>query len=309
VTITDFWEWWAGARAGVQDAIEAGSTDAGVLRELLDRVSALDLACELSAGRTARHALCVSANGDPAKRKLAYRWWQAAPPADAVFEYHPARIAGDAGAVLELGGQAFAFADLRFAVAADEPRHQLDLEVQHPGFPGLDEKARAQVAFLALDNVLGEEEVERWVGALAFSADAPTATLTATDLRAAVAALREATPGGEWALLRGQDAVAVAARPLRPVDHPFFDLLCELRARPVEHDLSVLQANEGQLARAFGERAFHAASLTQGDLRTAFVYLDGDTPTSRELEAWAAEHGYETRFSLDPAWDAVRSFR
>ena len=71
----------------------------------------------------------------------------------------------------------------------------------------------------------------------------------------------------------------------------------------------MLQDNEAALARDFGERAFHAASLTQGDMRTAFVYIDADEPTSRELDSWAAQHGYETTFSLDPAWDAVRHFR
>jgi hypothetical protein len=37
--------------------------------------------------------------------------------------------------------------------------------------------------------------------------------------------------------------------------------------------------------------------------------MDGDTSTSRELEDWATGREYETTFSLDPAWDAVRSFR
>ena len=96
---------------------------------------------------------------------------------------------------------------------------------------------------------------------------------------------------------------------LRPVDHPYFDLLCELEARPVDNDLSALQDNEEALAREFGDRVFHAASRTQGDVRTAFVYIDGDQPTSRELETWAAERGYQTTFSLDPGWDAVRRFR
>jgi hypothetical protein len=52
-----------------------------------------------------------------------------------------------------------------------------------------------------------------------------------------------------------------------------------------------------------------ALAVTQGDTRTAFVYIDGDTSTSRELEDWAAERGYEATFSLDPAWDAVRAYR
>jgi hypothetical protein len=306
-----FWAWWAGARDDVQTAIEERETDTPVLREVLARVAALDLACELSAGLTARHALCVSANGDPAKRKLAHRWRDAAPPADDVFEYHPARIGGPSGdtMVLKLGGEAFAFSDLRFDVALDEPRLELDVEVQHPMFRGLDDQTRAQVGFIALDNLLGEEEVERWIGALTFSTKAPRATVTPEQLRAEVAELRASTPAGEWALLRGDDVVAVAARPLRPVDHPYLDLLCELKARPVDHDLSTLQDNEQDLSDEFGHRAFHAASVTKGDTRAAFVYIDGDTSTSRELEDWAAERGYETTFSLDPAWDAVRPFR
>jgi hypothetical protein len=272
-------------------------------------VSALGLACELSPGQSARHAICVSANGDPALRKLAYRWRDLAPAADATFEYHPARIAGSPDAVLMMSGDRFAFSDFRFAIALDETRRELDLGVQHPAFGALDEQARAQIGFIALDNILGEEEVERWIGALEWSAEAPTASATPEALRAEIERLRETEPSGEWALLRGDDAVAVAARPLRPVDHPYLDLLCELQARPVDHDLSVLQDNEEALTREFAARAFHAASLTHGDLRTAFVYIDADTSTSRELEAWAEERGYATRFSLDPAWDAVRRFR
>jgi len=129
----------------------------------------------------------------------------------------------------------------------------IDLEVQHPAFPALDEQTRAQVGFIALDTILGEEEVERWIGSLSWSASAPTATVTPDGLRAEVERLRAAEPTGEWALLRGDEVVAVAARPLRPVDLPYLDLLCE-------------------------------------------------------LETWATGRGYETRFSLDPAWDAVRRF-
>jgi hypothetical protein len=214
-------------------------------------------------------------------------------------------------ATLRLDDREFEFAGLRFGVSVDEPRRELDLEVQHPAFPALDEQTRAQVGFIALDTILGEEEVERWIGSLSWSASAPTATVTPDGLRAEVERLRAAEPTGEWALLRGDGdgVVAVAARPLRPVDHPYLDLLCELEARPVDHDLSTLQDNEQTLADDFGGRAFHAASVTQGEVRTAFVYVDGDTPSSRELETWATGRGYETRFSLDPAWEAVRRFR
>jgi hypothetical protein len=308
MTIEEYWRWWEDARSDVQAAIEQGA-DRAVLHELLERVSALGLACEMSAGLRSRHAICASANGDPALRKLAYRWRDAAPPADEVFEYQASRIAGNPDATLRMNDREFAFSDFRFGVSVDEPRRELDLDVQHPAFPELEENLRAQAGFIALDTILGEEEVERWIGALRWSAAAPTAAVTPTGLREEVGRLRSSEPSGEWALLRSDDAVAVAARPLRPVDHPYLDLLCELKARPVHHDLSVLQDNEEALAHDFATRAFHAASLTEGDVRTAFVYIDGDTSTSHELEAWADERGYETTFSLDPAWDAVRRFR
>jgi hypothetical protein len=309
MTIEDYWRWWSEARDDVQAAVEDPGGDREILHELLERVSDVGLACEMAAGRRSRHAICASANGDPALRKLAYRWRDAGPPADAVFEYHASRIAGALDSTLRMDAGEFAFADLRFGVTIDEARRELDLEVQHPAFEGLDEQTRAQVGFIALDTILGEEEVERWVGALSWSAAAPTASVTPLGLREAVEQLRGTAPSGEWALLRGDGVVAVAARPLRPVDHPYLDLLCELEARPVDHDLSTLQDNEQALADDFGERAFHAASVTQGEVRTAYVYIDADTPTSRELETWALGRGYETRFSLDPAWDAIRRFR
>ena len=87
------------ARDAVVDAVDDGRTDdAGAPRELLDRIAELGLACELGPGLQARHAICVSANGDPAQRKLAYRWYDAAPPADEAFEFHPARIAAPVAA-------------------------------------------------------------------------------------------------------------------------------------------------------------------------------------------------------------------
>ena len=94
-------------------------------------------------------------------------------------------------------------------------------EVQHPGFPQLDEDARVQVGFLALDSLLGEEEVVRWVGELSFSADPPSATDGPAELRATVERLRiTAGPEGTWSLFRGQmdgaPVTGLVTRPLRP---------------------------------------------------------------------------------------------
>src|SRR5918992_977013 len=280
MSIEDFWHGWASARAAVVDAVAHSRTEDPAIRDLLDRIAQLGLACEMGPGLKARHALCVSANGDPGKRKLAYRWFDAAPPADEAFEFHPARIASPSGPdmVLMLGDEEFPFADFRFDVNVDEERMELDLVVQHPAFPSLDEDTRGQVGFLGLDNILGEEEVERWIGTLEWSSRPPTASVGPHELRERLDRLAATVPTGEWAVLQGQDAIVIAARPLRPVDHPYFDELCELTA-PVD-DLSVLQDHEEALAAHFGARAFHAASLTRDGERTAFVYMDREQSTS-----------------------------
>jgi hypothetical protein len=116
--------------------------------------------------------------------------------------------------------------------------------------------------------------------------------------------LAATVPSGEWAVLRAPDAIAIAARPLRPVDHPYFDELCELTA-----SLGELQDHEEELAAHFGSRVFHAASLTRRGERTAFVYVDRDESTSTELAARASARGDSLRCSHDPAWEAVRPFR
>jgi hypothetical protein len=308
-TIERFWSLWAHQRDAVIDAIDGGRTEDPALHAVLQAASVLGLACEFGPGLRARHALCVSADGDPAKRKLAYRWYEAAPPEDGAFEFHPARIAAPApeDMVLRLVDEDFGFADFRFDVSVDEDRLELGLVVAHPAFPRLDDDTRAQVGFLGLDNILGEEEVERWIGELEWSERPPDGGIDAHALRAVVDRLAATAPSGEWAVLRGEDAIAVAARPLRPVDHPYFDELCELTA-PVG-ELSELQDHEEELAAHFGARAFHAASLTREGERTAFVYVDRDESTSTELAAWASARGYAFHCAHDPAWDAIRPFR
>ena len=309
MTIEEYWRWWADARDDMQAAVEDPGADRDILHELLARVSEVGLACEMAAGRRSRHAICASANGDPALRKLAYRWRDAGPPADEVFEYHASRIAGAVDATLRMDDREFEFAGLRFAVSVDEPRESSTSRSSTP-------PSRPRRADPRAGRVHRARHDPRRGGGRALDRVAQLERLgargdghAATDCGAEVERLRAAEPTGEWALLRGEGVVAVAARPLRPVDHPYLDLLCELEARPVDHDLSTLQDNEQALADDFGGRAFHAASVTQGEVRTAFVYIDGDTPTSRELETWATGRGYETRFSLDPAWEAVRRFR
>ena len=104
--IRAFWVWWDQARPHVETAIDTGEWG-GLVEEILSHVHAIDpgLAWNFSPGQRARHALCVSPEGTPALRPLTERWRRAGPPADATWEYHPARLATPEmlHATLELG--------------------------------------------------------------------------------------------------------------------------------------------------------------------------------------------------------------
>src|SRR5512143_2756615 len=110
--IDAFWAWWHEARHRVEESITKGSSPA-LADEISEKVNALadNLVWELGPGARAKHAFCVSAQGDPELRAHVERWLASAPPADATWEYHPARQANPVFAKmrLDLGGHELAF--------------------------------------------------------------------------------------------------------------------------------------------------------------------------------------------------------
>ena len=118
-----------------------------------------------------------------------------------------------------LGDDEFAFSDFRFDVSVDEDRMELDLVVAHPAFPRLDDDTRGQVGFLGLDNILGEEEVERWIGGSSGASGRRAAASARASCAPRSTAWPRPRPSGEWAVLRGEDAIVdrrAAAAPRRP---------------------------------------------------------------------------------------------
>lgn len=104
--VEDFWRWWAPAGRAAAEAGIGGAGFGGFTRQMTARVQAMhpDLAWELAPGRQAEHALIVTAAGVPERRRIAERWYQQAPAAGAVWEYHPAAACPAGGARDDLGG-------------------------------------------------------------------------------------------------------------------------------------------------------------------------------------------------------------
>lgn len=321
--IADFWEWWAGSGDAVVAELDAQEPLGPAVSALLDQAEVLGLDCELSPGVVARHALCMSANGDPRLRKLAHRWHEAAPGSDEGIEFHPHRLAVPDPMQLgiRLEGVEVRVSDLRFAVGVDESHERLDLTVATPAWP---DEVRAQAVFLSLDAILGEDRVERWIGGIEFADLRSFAgTVDAAGLAQAVAELESgARAEPTWSLLQKVDEegavheLILVPRPLKPIDFPLFDAFLECRVEVPRDENGELQLADSQAAEEalrdqFAGRMLHAASITSiAGERRALFYLDSeDGATVDELERAARARGFEVERYFDPAWEAVRPFR
>ncbi len=315
--IAAFWAWWPTVGAGIAGSIGDGSLQRWV--EPISRaVKDLDprLGWELSAGAQARHALIVTPEGDPAVRPVALAWREAAPPADATWEYHAARQPGPAG-TLQLGGMDVDLADFRAIASWDSARERVDVNLWHPTVAAAPGDAGLRAAFLFLDNLLGEEVVERWIGAIDLLPEAISGR-TPAELVAEVQRRSEAATGGTWTLgtleFGGQEAIAALNLSIKPIDHPYSQhRLTVTIARGTEHLAGVGEAEAERVNDA--EDALAAALVEHGGVHLGHVtrrkdriicWMVRDAEAARaEAGAWAAAHpelGAKVQVTADPGW-------
>jgi hypothetical protein len=323
--VEDFWEWWASAGRVAAEAGIGGAGFEGFTGEMTMRVHAMhpDLAWELAPGERAEHALVVTAAGVPALRRLAERWYQHAPAASAVWEYHPARQASPSSlvAVLELGGQMLRLAELVFDLHVDNDRDLIDTVVFHPLFAMMSSDARNQVGFLALDWALGEDGVTRWIGGVDTSDTRPSAGVPADGLIETVDALAGRAGQPRWVLLHGERAGAVILASLRVpakwVDHPLMDLHLAVtlpfadqtpQGLPGPSSLDQLRALEDELTGRLEPRALLVAHETTRGVRTLHLYADSGGPDLAEhvRDAIAGWPGAAVNSSQDAGWRTIR---
>jgi hypothetical protein len=297
----DFWTWWAGGRDRVAQAIATGGFDNRLIEDISKAVRTIhpEMAWELQPGRTAQHAFCVSPEGNPELRQAALRWIATAPPADATWEYHPAKQASARLMGLEIGGSRFDLDETRTISSWDETRRRVDVRLWHPGFPAVPESVRQQVAFLFLDGLLGEEEVERWVGEITLL-DAPTGGRTPDELKAEIERRRQEPGGdqtwvlGELARPNGEVEIVLADAALKRIDHPFADYHAEIvvllagKGMPSDDEATVLNAEEETLLGLLDGVAVYAGRTTAPGRRTMH-FVTADTDAMRPgIDAWAA---------------------
>jgi hypothetical protein len=183
--------------------------------------------------------------------------------------------------------------------------------------------ASRQVTYLVLDWVVGEDNVERWLGRIETLKSAPVEPASADALTREVAHLASAQNVDKWALGRWQEpdgTTGIASyRPwLRWLDHPTLDrhhlvaVTYDAQANGLPADgaaLDALRTVEDGLMSTVGSRGMLVGHESSGGVRTFHIYTDSeDANVGNDINAYIDRTGHTTHSSLDPAWREVRHF-
>ncbi|MBF5045684.1 MULTISPECIES: DUF695 domain-containing protein [Myxococcaceae] len=322
--IAAFWRWFSAERPRFEHAVRMGLNPE--LQELLGaEVSALhpELHWELGRARDGVIDLSLTAEGNFPLRKLTEAWCQAAPHDLQGWRFHPARppTPGATAFTLNVAGQDAAIADLRCALEPDDARARLNLRVWHPAFAALEPEARSMVAFLSLDALLGEDDVERWVGGIQLVEEAAEAFVPPAELQARVAALA-AAPRDTFSFLQGKNpqgraAMATLNLALKRLDHLAYEdqLVVTIAYRnadaqgiPPAEEHQAAQALEDTLVESLAGLALHYGHVVSGGRLEVLFYVADKRAAEGKLAAWRGRaQGWQVQrtWHHDPEWKAL----
>lgn len=156
---TEFWQGWIDMLPTVSAALGDGEPNR-VENDLCELVAVVhpELHFSLERGQRAIYALVISGQEDPRLRPFTDAWKAAAPPENAIWEYHDSvpPVPDPTQVTVNLGVHQVPLADVRVAVQVDEADGVVDVAVYHPKLGELDPKAREALTYLPLDATLGE---------------------------------------------------------------------------------------------------------------------------------------------------------
>ena len=328
--VTAFWRWWAeGGRRRSTAAIESGDARR-VVPEITSLIEGIDpgLSWEfIPASGSEPHRLTVTAAGVPELRGAARRWLAGAPNADVTWSFADLRE--------PVRGCAMYFRDHRLdfdeaEVVTNLGLSRADVTVHHPAFAGLVGADAGIAAYLLLDALCGEEQVETWIGLIRANATAPGDD--AVPLHALPGILRELASDNTdelgdpaWQILHGDTdkgpLVAVVRVPLVSLSAPEFDRHVAVRVPytdvedgglPGAASLPGLRDLEDHLVeRLEGTGECVGAESCDGN-RLLHFYVDSTTPAHEQLRVAASgwDQGDVTiTITDDPGWRKVQHLR
>jgi len=314
--IRAFWDWWQEARVRLEAAIESRALEPSI-GEITAHVNAIDsgMAWELGPGLTARHAFTLSSEGNIALRPLAQRWLMAAPEPDASWEYHPARLP-DSGFDLQIEGRALATDDYRLGMHVDETRRRVDVEIFHPQHAEMPEGQRLMSIFLFLDHLLGEDDVERWLGRIQLAPEEPAASERAESLLEEVERLRAMPADTAFTVMQGVDAkgqpvFATVNLAIKRIDHLFADRHAAITIRlttgwpPSPAEFERLEGAEDDLLARIEGTAIWIGRVTKPGVRVVHLIAEDGAAAEKAVEAWRKSNPdvpATAAWETDPKW-------
>jgi len=307
--IAAFWEEWPRLRGGLEREIASGEYGDGTA-DLTDLIESIDpsLEWELAPGQAALYALCLSAAADPGLRPLTERWVRAAPPPDPIWEYHPARVAVEPSAVM--AGDIEVHPAAATAVIEQDPgAEELDVAVGHPDFGLLDESLRLQAVFRFLDDLLGEDAAELWIGGVDAAAGPLPWGVPFPELAGAVERLAAGAEGVRWESSDEDDYELGASRlevnrALKRLHHLDLELFATLSIDTGGEGGNLARKVEEDMTAAFGAGAVVFARRIFDDFTVLYAYIDPSREDDLDelAERWRPSV-YEATAEPDPGWD------
>jgi hypothetical protein len=315
--IAAFWSWWSTARETIAGAIASGEFTEAIVNDIGAHVDAIgELGWELQPGRTAKHAFCLSPQGDPEMRIVSEMWRQRGPAADDTWEFHAAKPPIPP-MQLTLYGVRLHVSELEVAFEVDTGVERVNAIYYHPGFAKLeDDDQRGEAIFLLLDQALGEDGVERWIGTIDVTSTRRDDLQSFDVFLATCDELARTATGERWAVAElevdGVQSVITCNRAVKRIDH----LLAQMHVvvsvavgdakDPAE--LAALRKLDDELRAALGSHAVYIGRETRATTRAMHFYAMDDGPARSIIDTFLAEQPRESSVSWehDPQWTFVK---
>jgi hypothetical protein len=325
----EFWHWWEQNAASFANDIERGNASdwSGVLSARIASVHP-ELGWETGPGRKSAHHLALTAEGNPELRIVAERVLSRSPQPDAHWEYYAARqrASGDPIRRVEFDdGLEVDYGLIAATASHDELWEELNITLFHPVFAELDEARAGNIAFLFLDTLVGEDDVERWIGDVKTVRARPDNALTAVELRVRVDELAAEGASGNASIVEfkhnasGRRLVASWRASLKRLDYLLYENHVEVvlalnnaddRGLCDNAELEYLADIENELLQELGNDAVFFGHVTGHGRRTIRFQCLAMSPATAVLESWIERHPeYEISYATaaDPTWKGFRS--
>jgi hypothetical protein len=208
VAAAEFWRRWAELLPQISAAL--GDREPQRVEHDLCRAVVLvhpDLHFSLERGSRAVYALVVSGQEDPRLRPHTDAWKAAAPPEDAIWEYHDSvpPVPDPTEVTVNLGRHRISLAEVRVAAQVDEEAGVVDVAVHHPRFAELEDAARSAMTFRPLDATLGERLAAERLRRVESADTEPAGAISLLELRELVTGLGRVDPACEAGDVGGPD--------------------------------------------------------------------------------------------------------